>query len=166
MKLATVMLAAGVALTLTGCPATQRHRNENATVKSMALDETIIELRKALERAAEGDKASPMMVYPASITVQLLLTETAAGETGGKIAVAFPPLSPSFEASTSQQLVQGNTVTIVFRSIYDVPQNAVGWNIWGKRPVCSPAIRTKEAAERANCLINNVQYQPHIMDTR
>ena len=162
MKLAIVFISAGLALTLTGCPATQRHRNENATVSNMALDDTIIQLRNALARAAADDKSNPMMVYPSSITVQLLLTETTTAEGEAKIAVAFPPLSPSVGASSSEQLVQGNTATIIFRSIYDVPQTAVGWNVWGKRPVCPSTIRTREAAERQNCLINNIQYQPMI----
>lgn len=146
-------VAGVIFLGLAGC-STYQHENQvkEATVRSLSLEDTIKQIRSAINASEPAEDEPPMLVYPRTITIELMLTKETKDEQSGKLAVAFPPISPEVGGSTTRQLTTGNTVTIEFQSLNGISKDTVGWNVWGGKRPCPDHVTTWGQMKKLGCI--------------
>jgi hypothetical protein len=146
-------VAGVICLGFAGC-STYQHENQlkNATVRSMSLEDTIKQIRTAINASEPADNEPPMFVYPRTITIELMLTKETKDEQNGKLAVAFPPVSAEVGGGTTRQLTTGNTVTIEFQSLNGISKDTIGWNVWGGKPPCPDHVKTSAQMKKLGCV--------------
>lgn len=149
-----ISLVSVACLGIAGC-GTYAHeqRNKTATVRSMSLTDTLKQIRTALNESEPTDTESPMLVYPRTVTIELILTDTSTDQANGTLEVAFPPLSAGIGGSSSRQLTNANTVTIELGSLYGIPKDTVGWNVWGQRRPCPDHVKTVKQMTELGCIL-------------